>query len=145
MELQTKEFENNAGTDNHIGVSDDIGKEMLASQKEEYEKELEAYQGALEQIDKDVANYTDQWLLDKEEMQLQYDNFGLLDDKFSHKVHTIPRFWEIQKEKFMYKIRQETHQAEQWLNQKAIEKEKAIERIDIIKKNLERVSNELEE
>jgi len=141
----TEEFVNKAGTDNHVGVSDDIGREMQEAQKVKYEDELEAYQEEVAQIDRDIENYNAQWLLDQEEMQLQFDNFGMIEEKITHKVHLLPRFWEISRLKYAYKMRQEEHQAQQYLAHKQLAKEKGLERIDIVKSNLTRITQDLEE
>lgn len=143
--INTKEFENNAGTDNHVGVSDNIGKEMLESQKAKYEEEVEAYKEAVEQIDRDVENYLKQWNIDKRIMELQFDNFGKDEEQFSLKVHKIPEYWELEKEKYTYYMRQEAYKADKWFDQKNTEKMKATERIEIIEKNLEEVDTRLKD
>ncbi len=137
-ELITKEFKNNNGTDNHIGVVDEIGKEML-------KEEREAYEEAFKNVEKDIENYEKQWKIDRELMQLQYDNFGMDEKKYTHKIHFVPRYWELEKEKFSYQIKMEEFKAEKFLEQKNIELEKAVERIAIIDKQLEEVEKRLGE
>lgn len=143
MKMQTEEFINNANTDNHIGITDDIGVEMLEAQKQKYEDELKSYEEAVIEIVKDIKNYDDQWQIDKRLMELQSENFGLSEEKFSHKIHFLPEYWNLEQEKYAYVVRQETHKAEGYLTQKNLEKDGAEERIIIIKKNLKEVNDKL--
>ena len=137
-----EEFVNKEGTDNHVGVSDDIGKEMLQNQIDSYKEELKSYKEAVSQAEKSIKNYNDQWLIDKELMDLELENFGRKPEHCVMKVHDLPRFWELQKEKFKYTIRQEVFKAESYLDQQEVIKNKALEQINIIESNLKRLKND---
>lgn len=143
--MKMEEFKNKNSTDNHIGVKDEIGKDMLLSQKESYMEDLDNYYEAVIQADKNYENYYDQWVIDKELMDLQLEHFGKDESQYTHKVHNLPRFWELEKQKFVYTIRQETAKADAYLAQQLEVREKALERIDIILKNLKEVNERLEE
>lgn len=140
-----EEFENKNGTDNHVSNVDELGKEMLLAQKEKYVEELDNYYDQVINITKSIENYNDQWIIDKELMKLQYDNFGKDESQFTHKVHKIPRYWELEKEKFSYTIRQEEFKAKSYFDEQEAMYKVAIARIESITKNLDEVSKRLEE
>ena len=143
--LETKSFVNNDGTDNHVGESDELAIEMLQNQKTNYEQELEAYEENVKQIQKDIDNFKVQWDIDKELYQIQLDNFGVKDEHKTHLAHDLPRFWELQKKKFEFQVREDTFRSERVLEGKEFEMSKAKERIATIKEQLAEVNKKLGE
>jgi len=111
-----KEFKNELNTSNEVEVMDDIGvsmvKQNLAAVLDEQEHYAEAIKVAMAAYD----NYNEQWIIDKRLFELEMDNFGKIDDsKATHKIELIPEFWELQKKKKGFSIRQETYSAEKRL------------------------------
>jgi hypothetical protein len=140
-----EEFVNKEKTENHIGVVDDIGKDMLQSQIDSYKEELDSYYEAVIDADKSIENYNNQWIIDKRLMELELENFGRREEHYVMKVHTIPEFWELQKSKFRFTIRQEEAKAENYLQSQLNLREKALERITVIESNLKKAQERLEE
>ena len=117
-------YENKTSTPNEVGVMDDIGISMIKKQVENMYAEEDAFTKGLDNAEKTLDNYLKQWLIDSELAELQIDNFGLIEDKITYKVHLLPRFWELQKEQFAFKYRAEKFQAEQYIE--SLEKEVSV-------------------
>lgn len=131
-------FKNELGTDNQVGIKDDIGTDLINEQIKSYEKELQDTQKALDGQKKGLANYSEQWAIDKRLMELELEHFGKPEDAYSHNVHKVPEYWELQKKKFEFKVRWDTKQAEAAIE--GYEKQ-----IEIYEKNIERLTKLLEE
>lgn len=138
-----EKFVNKEGTDNHVGEKDEMGLEILQVQKEKYEEEMAAYEEAVENYEKNIANYSEQWEVDKALMQKQLDHFGMIPEKVTHKIHLDPEYWELEKKKYGFRVRQETFQAEQYLKKQEQEMENAKKRIEIIKEELAKVLEQM--
>ena len=136
--IVTEDYVNNTESSNDVGVTDTIGKDIIKNQLLSLYAEEEAFIKAEKNAVEGLENYMQQWDIDKELLNLQLDNFGMLDSAKTHLVHEIPRFWELQKEQFRFKVRQETFQAEQTI--KGFEKE-----LDTAKKQLDRLKVAIEE
>jgi len=143
--IDVNDYVNEAGTSNEVGVTDEIGKDLIKNQLLSLYAEEEAFVKARENALEGLENYEKQWLIDKELLELQLNNFGMLDSAKTHIVHTIPRFWELQKEQFGYKVRQETFQAEQTIKSFEREVETADKQLERIRKSIADKVKELED
>ena len=140
-----EEFENKKGTSNYMEVVDEEDIETLKAQIEAVNSELDAFEEKRLDAIKLKERYETQWVVDKEEMDLQLEYFGMPEEKYTHKIHYIPRFWELQKKKFEFEVEEKTKQAESWIDGQ----EKIIEEFDnsiaTIKKQQEELKKQLEE
>ena len=140
-----EEFVNKKETSNYVDVQDEEDIEMLKNQVEAIESELLAFEEKAEDAVKLKARYEEQWAVDKEEIDLQLEHFGMPESNYTHKIHYIPRFWELQKIKFQYKVESQIAVAEGWMEgQDAIIKQYE-EQIVMIKEQFETVKNQLVE
>lgn len=142
MEEKKNGFANDAGTNNNVGVIDDLGMDIIAEQIKNYKAEKEQYEQALLEIDKSKENYQKQWAIDKEIMALQLEHFGKNEKDFTHKIHYLPRYWELEKEKYSFNVHSETIKAEQQMKGYDAEKEKVSQRIIEINEQVARLEKE---
>lgn len=140
-----EEFKNMDETPNNIGAVDDIGIEMLKEQLVSLEKEEETYRENIESAMKVYDNYKKQWDIDEELFKLELENFGIKEEAKKNLVHFIPRFWELQKIKFEYKIRQETFTANQYLDTQTDLIEEANNQLKIVLEQKAKVQAQLDE
>jgi len=133
------------GTPNTIGELDEVGLDMLKEQVLALESEEKAYIDNLEEAKKTYDNYNAQWEVDKRLHELQLENHGLDPSKYSHKVHFIPEFWELQKKKYEYVVREDTFRAEQFLSKQLDLIAEGRKQLEIVQKNLADVRKQLEE
>jgi len=143
------EFKNELGTDNFVGVDDEIGNDQIKDQIEQLNKEIKGYETIIEQKQKDFDNFKEQYDIAKELWALEVENFGISPEKYSHKVHYIPRFWELKKQEHEYKIRMEKFQNDKYLESLTKELEVGTdqmnalkEQVVVLEKQLEGVKNE---
>jgi len=105
-------YVNQEGTSNELAIKDEIGIDMLKNQLVSLYAEERAFEIGLKNAEEGLENYSTQWKVDEELLDMQLDNFGMLDSAKTHKIHEMPRFWELQKEQFGYKVRHEKVSAE---------------------------------
>ena len=93
-------------------LMDETGQEILSSQKEQIEKEINQFKLAIEDNIKGKQNYEDQWRIDEElwELQLKGDNYKLI--TVAYKYQEVERYWELVKKKLEYKYREDKKLAE---------------------------------
>lgn len=103
----------NEEQDNDPKCKDALGKEIVEATKEQIQKELDLFESRVKDVEKAKENYQKQWDIDKEIYEICLKDFGLINPQ--HKYQENPRYWELQKEKFKYQIRQDTFMAEQKL------------------------------
>lgn len=139
------EFKNSKNSDNNIGVMDDIGVQMAKDQLIAHEKEIEACEEALVELEKDYNNYNDQWQIDKRLFELELEHFGKREEHITHKVELIPEFWELQKKKQEYRVRMETHNAEEHLKAIRKQQEALNKQLEIAHKNKVVIEQKLKE
>ena len=140
-----EEFENKKGTSNYMEVVDEEDIETLKAQIEAVNSELEAFEEKRLDAVKLKERYETQWAVDKEEMTLQLEHFGMPEEKYTHKIHFVPRFWELQKKKFEFKVEEQTKQAESWIDGQTRIIEEFDNSILTIKKQQEELKKQLEE
>lgn len=144
MDIETG-YVNEAGTSNEVGVTDDIGVNILKRQEKSLLDEKKAYEEGLESAEKGLDNYERQWVIDKRLMELQLENFGMLESSYSHKIHTLPEYWELEKQKYSYKVREETFVAEKHIDSYKEQIAKSKERLVKIDEELKAVRKQIEE
>lgn len=115
---------------NNVEVNDELGQQIVETNKEQLLKEIELFTNNIEELDKQEKNYNDQWLIDKEllEIQMTDDNHELVTP--TYKYQTLPRFWELVKKKTAYRVRQETHLAESSLKGFVEQRKVLIEQLE---------------
>jgi len=113
MEDKDMTYTNKEATPNGVGVTDELGVNMLKKQLLNFYAERDAFVQGKEQATKNLENFEKQWNIDKRLYELQMENWGLLDEKKTHKIHLIDEYWELAKEQFYYsKVRPDTFQSE---------------------------------
>lgn len=132
----TETFVNDEKGSNEVGVKDDIGLDMIKRQLGALLVEEEAFVEALEQGEKSYENYQKQWDIDKRLFELQLEHFGLEEKNYTHKLHSVPEYWDLEKTKFEYKVKQETFSAEQRLKQYEEEQTNALKRLNLIREEI---------
>jgi len=138
------EYKNKEGTSNNVGVTDDIGVDMLKKQVLNLYAEETAFQGGLEAAEKNLENFSKQWAIDKRLYELQLDNWGLLDEHRTHKLHMVDEYWELSKEQFYYnKVRPDTFQSEKLIEGYIDEIKTSNERLSAIAEELINVKKQL--
>lgn len=120
-----------------VGLDDEYSKQIAEANKESLVKQKELFEKTIEEADKDYDNYNKQWAVDKELYDLMLEKFNYVGEaKFAYEQD--PRFWELQKEKFKYKMRMDVHMAEAKLKEFERRKETAIEQLNSVNKKLEK-------
>jgi hypothetical protein len=127
------EFKNELGTENTVGVLDEIGIDQIKEQIEQLSNEINGYEKVLEQKQKDFDNFKEQYDIAQELWDLEIENYGITPEKYSHKVHYIPRFWELKKKEHEYKIRMEKFQNDKYIESLSRELEVGIEQMNNLK------------
>lgn len=138
-----EEFKNEKQTDNHVGVVDNIGVAMLKEQKANHEQELKTLQGALDDAQKTHDNFKEQWDVHEAKVQLQLDNWGMLDEKKTHRFHLLPEYWELEKKLFQYQFRMDKSNNEGMIKQFLNDIDSYKKQMDIAQKNLDEVTTRL--
>lgn len=139
------EFKNNKGTDNHVGVSDETGLIMLKQQKVNHEQELKTLQDAYEDAIKSHDNFKEQWDVHEKKIQLQLDNWGMIEDKKTHNFHLIPEYWALEKQLFQYQYRMDKVNNENMINQFKRDAEGYMKQLETVKANLAEVEKRIQE
>ena len=142
---ENMKFENENKTPNEVGVSDEIGIDMLKEQHNSLLAEKDAFESSLTGLHLDLDNYTVQWDIDLELMELELDNFGVKDEHKTFKVQELDRFWELKKEQYKYKVREERARAENHIAGLKQSIENTQERVMIIIEQLEKIESQLKE
>jgi hypothetical protein len=145
IRLNNVSYQNDAGTDNEVSVMDDIGIGMVKQQLGALLIEEEVFVEAIDVSKSNYDNYNNQWVIDKRLFELQLEHFGLQEQHYTHNLHLVPEYWDLEKEKFMYKVRQETFSAEKRLKQYEEELANAINRLAIIREEIPKKVAKLEE
>lgn len=124
---------------NYVGIKDEIGKEIIESQKESLKVEIQTFEEGLKNVLEAKKNYEDQWLVDKEvyELLLEGDNLKSLNP--TQKFQTIDRYWELQKLKLQYKYREDKFLAEQRLKGYDEKIKEIQEKLELAKKTLQKI------
>lgn len=139
------EFKNNKGTDNHVGVADNIGLEMLKQQKANHEQELKTLEDARAEAIKTRDNYKEQWDIHAAKVQVQLDNWGMIEEKKTHKFHLVPEYWELEKKLFQYQFRMDKFTNEAQINAFDADVKSYEKQLDGVKKNLEEINKRIME
>lgn len=142
-EMVVAPYENKEGTSNEIGVLDDIGIDMLKNQVVSLYAEEVAFELGLQNAVEGKENYEVQWKIDEELLDMQYNNFGMLKESYTHVIHTMPRFWDLQKEQFSYKVRQDKVLAESQLQGYDKEIEAATNQLEHIRGKIADLTKQL--
>lgn len=132
-------------TENEVGVTDDIGVDILTQQVINLYEEQEAFRIGKETAIKNKENYSIQWDIDKQLQELQLEHFGMTEEGKTHKIHNVPEFWDLQKRKFEFEVRMERVKAESDIQGFEAEEKRADDRIIIIKDQLVKKVTKLKE
>ena len=142
--VEDMKYENKNGTPNEVGVTDELGVEMIKQQLLNLYAEQKAFEEGLETAVANLENFEKQWKIDKELYDLQMEHFGLNEDKYTHKVHFVPKYWELLKEQFYYsKVRPETFQSEKMIESYKSEIEVSEKRLVSLAEEILTVSKQL--
>ena len=141
----TKEFKNELNTPNEVGVMDDIGVDMVKRNLGAVLDERKAYEEAVVVAQKNYDNYKEQWDIDKRLFELELENWGKIDDKYTHKIELVPEFWELQKKKKEFAIRQETYSAEKRMQGFLDDVKNSQERLELLNEQVVKLTEQLEE
>ena len=133
---ESKEYKNQAGTDNEVGITDEIGIGMLQQQVANLYDEREAFKRGVSEAKKGYDNYKEQADVEEKLQDLQLANFGLVEAHKTHKVHLLPEFWDLQKKKFEYEIKMARMQDKSQLEGYEAEIKKGEERLASVEEQL---------
>lgn len=123
-------YENKNKTPNEVGITDEIGVDLIKDQLLSLYDERKAFEDGLDTAEKNLENFEKQWNIDKRLYELQMENWGLIEDKKTHKIHLIDEYWDLSKEQFYYgKVRPDTFQSEKMIESFNKEIETAKERL----------------
>lgn len=140
-----EEFKNQAGSDNEVGVTDQIGIDMLKKQVKDIYDEIEAFKGGLDNAKKSFDNYKEQADVEHRLQDLQLDHFGMIEEQKTHLIHNVPEFWELQKKKFEFEVRSQRMQDKSQLEGYEAEIKRAEERLKQLDVQLAKKITKLEE
>jgi len=131
----------NPNVDSNIGIQDELGMEALEQAKVQLNKEISTFTENVESLTKGKENYIKQWEVDKRlaEIQLEGDNLMPFEPKIP--LEANKEYYELVKQKIAFKLRFDTHQAEEQLKAYDIQIATMQEQIDSSQKKLK----ELEE
>ncbi len=129
-------------TEDNIGIMDDLGKEIMESQKKQLLSELTTFQSNIKEIEKSKQNFKDQWDVDNRiyEIFLEEYNIKKLNPEFKYEESN--EYWDLRKKQLEYKYRQDKHMSESRLEEYDRKKIVLQEQIDIINKKLEEMGDE---
>jgi len=139
-----KEFKNELNTPNEVGIMDDMGIDMVKRNLGAVLDEQKAYAEAVEVAQKNYDNYKKQWDIDKRLFELELENWGKIEGEATHKIELVPEFWELQKKKKEFAIRQETFSAEQRMKGFLEDVKNSQERLELLNEQEKELTLKLE-
>lgn len=102
-----EEYKNAKGTDNEVGATDETAVEMIQTQVKNIYDERAAFVQALDNAQKGLDNYVPQAEIEHRLQDLQLEHFGLKDEHKTYLIHDVDEFWELEKKKFEYQVREQ--------------------------------------
>lgn len=121
-------------------TDDEIGQQVKKDMIEALQTEVKQLSEQLEDEQKTLANYEEQWLVDKEMAEIILDNFEKINPDM--KYEQLDRYWELRKKTFWYKHRQDKFQAEKRIESYKVNIDKIKELINGAKEKLAKLEEE---
>jgi len=130
---------------NNATVNDELSADIVSEFKRNAELEIKQFKQNLIDIDKAIANYSEQWDVDKKlfEIQLEGDNHHLVTP--TYKYQELPLYWELVKKKIAFSFKEQNHLAKQRFKGWEIQKEQIQEQIDSSQAKLDELEEERKE
>ena len=117
-------------------TNDEVGKDALEELRIQRVKDVEQAEEYLEKIDKDIENY-------KPQLELAEELWAILEKKETYKkieptweFEKNPRYWEIQYEQNLYKVRDERAKSQNTLEGFYLQKEMMEKQLEELKEKL---------
>lgn len=106
---------NNKDMPTEVAIQDEAGQEIMKAQAEDLQREIDLFKKNLTDLDKTEANFKEQFDIDVEINSIIMDGDNMKPLVPKTKFEESERFWELQKIKHGFTIRQQNHLGTQQL------------------------------
>ena len=113
---------------------DEIGQLTVEQMQENLKKDVEAYTKSLEDINKSLSRYKEQWEVDRKMWDIIKSDHVKLEPEFGYEANE--EYWKLRLQKLMWKIEEDTFVAEKRMKHYSTQIEETQKALDGAKEKL---------